>query len=336
MMIKKSPDKLHYSEVPAETWKVVCQQLIGAPSPIRDVGEHLSKNLGKGIRTRILAGCAMDEDGMVPYGAVHAAAAIELLHAATLVHDDIVDDTKTRRGLASVQNKFGKEKAVLSGDWLLCQAIGQAILIEDGSDEFTGHPEKARDLTRILVKSAEKVCIGELAQREQYGNVDLTFTQYIKIIDKKTAALFYLSAYVGSILGQCSEKETSALLRYARYFGLVFQIMDDIKDYTMEEADVLKPVKHDLLSGVITIPLIFSFMREPKLKTLALQVMQSKANITGFVAKVKDAKGIEDAQSIARAYGNKALMQLERHCELTKQNVLAELLQLALCAAQKT
>lgn len=335
-MIKKSTPELHYSDVPAETWKVVCQQLIGAPAPIRDVAEHLSQNMGKGIRTRMLAGCAMDEDGMVPYGSVHAAAAIELLHAATLVHDDIVDDTKIRRGLASVQNKFGKEKAVLSGDWLLCRAIGQAILIEDPPSEFTSHSEKARGITKMLVKSAEKVCIGELAQREQYGNVDLTFTQYIKIIDKKTAALFYLSAYVGSILGQSSEKETSALLRYARYFGLVFQIMDDIKDYTMEEADVYKPVKHDLLSGVITIPLIFSFMREPKLKTLALQVMQSRADITGFVAKVKDANGIEDAQSIARAYGNKALVQLEKHCLQTKQNTLTELLDLALCTAQKT
>jgi len=335
MTTESAAKRLHYTEVCEEMWELVRRQLLKAPGPVHNVAEHLAQNTGKGIRTLILAGCAMDGDGMVPAGAVHAAASIELLHMATLVHDDIIDDTPTRRGLASVQSRFGKEMAVLGGDWLLCLAIGQAVSIEEVPDGLSGQPERIRNMARLLVKSAEKVCLGELAQRAQYENVDLTPGRYMRIIDKKTASLFYLSAHVGAVLGGCGDKETAALLRYARYLGLVFQIMDDIKDYTMEESDALKPVKNDLLSGVITLPLIMGFMREPMLKPLAQKVMLSRAGITDFVDKVRDAGGIDDAQRLAQSFGDKAIKQLEKLSSPIKRDRLSELLQLSLCAAKK-
>lgn len=327
--------RLHYTEAVEEMWELVRRQLMGAPGPVLNVAEHLSQNTGKGIRTLLLAGCAMDGDGMITSDAIHAAASIELLHMATLVHDDIIDDTPIRRGMASVQSKFGKEVAVLGGDWILCLAISQAVSIEQVPDGLSGQPERVKNMARLLVKSAEKVCLGELAQRAEYQNVDLTPSRYMRIIDKKTAALFNLSAHVGSIIGGCSEKETAALLRYATYLGLVFQIMDDIKDYTMEECDALKPVKNDLLSGVITIPLIMAFMREPMLKPLAQSVIQSRMGIVDFIEKVRDAGGIEDAQSLAQSLGDKALKQLEKLSSPYKRDVLSELLRLSLCAAKK-
>ncbi len=158
------------------------------------------------------------------------------------------------------------------------------------------------------------------------GNLDLTLGQYLRIIEKKTAALFYLSAHVGAILGESEERETAALLRFARYLGLIFQIMDDIKDYTMDEAIVQKTVSNDLLSGVVTLPLILSFRRDDSLKPIALEVIQNRLDISSCIRKVRSTGGIEDAVSIANAFGKKARAQLIRLPSRRKQERLSELL----------
>jgi heptaprenyl diphosphate synthase len=272
----------------------------------------------------------MDEDETVLPYTVNAASSIELLHLATLVHDDIVDDAPMRRGTASVQGRFGKEKAVLCGDWLVCKAVGQAVSLDDYATDIAGQPARTVQLAHLLVNSAEKICLGELAERDALGKLDLSVGQYLRIIDKKTAALFYLSAHVGAILGENEERETAALLRFARYLGLVFQIIDDVKDYAMDEASVQKTVRNDLLSGVVTLPLILSFRRDAALRPMALEVMQNRLDLGNCVRKVRESGGIEDAVSVANAFVSKAHAQLARLSSRRRRERLSELLETSL------
>jgi geranylgeranyl pyrophosphate synthase len=268
----------------------------------------------------------MDEDERCCPISVNAASSIELLHLATLVHDDIVDDAPMRRGMASVQGRFGKEKAVLCGDWLVCKAVGQAVSLDDSVSDIAGQPARTVQLARLLINSAEKICFGELAEREALGKLDLSVGQYLRIIDKKTAALFYLSAHVGAILGRNGGRETAALLRFARYFGLVFQIVDDIKDYAMDEASVQKTVRNDLLSGVVTLPLILGFRRDAALRPMVLEVMQNGLDVGSCVRRVRESGGIEDAVSVANAFAGKAHAQLAKLSSRPKRERLSELL----------
>lgn len=326
MTSKTDGSRFPHGEVPLRTWELIRRELMGAPAVIREITEHIAQNMGKGIRTMLLAACAMDEDGTVPPYTVNAASSIELLHLASLVHDDIVDDAPMRRGMASVQGRFGKEKAVLCGDWLVCKAVGQAVNLDDSVSELAGEPARAVRLARLLIHSAEKICLGELAERAALGKLDLTVGQYLRIIDQKTAALFYLSAHVGAILGGNGERETAALLRFARYFGLIFQIVDDIKDYAMDEASVQKTVRSDLLSGVVTLPLILGFRRDAALRPIALEVMQNRLDIGSCVQKVRESGGIEEAASVAKAFAGKAHAQLARLSARRRRERLEELL----------
>lgn len=177
MTSKTDGSRFPHGEVPLRTWELIRRELMGAPAVIREITEHIAQNMGKGIRTMLLAACAMDEDGTVPPYTVNAASSIELLHLASLVHDDIVDDAPMRRGMASVQGRFGKEKAVLCGDWLVCKAVGQAVNLDDSVSELAGEPARAVRLARLLIHSAEKICLGELAERAALGKLDLTVGQ---------------------------------------------------------------------------------------------------------------------------------------------------------------
>ncbi len=323
-------EKIPREELVAATGDLVYAKLCKAPSAVAEIAEHLSGSVGKGIRTVVLGACACDHQGMVPEASAKAAAAVELLHMATLVHDDIIDDAPTRRGIPSVQSRFGKKQAVLGGDWLLCCAMNAAVSIQLPGEDTN---EKLQMLPSFS-RTVERVCLGELSQSSQNGNLDLTAPRYLKIISQKTAALFYLAAYAGAVLGKCDPKETRLLLRFAVYLGLVFQIVDDLKDYTLEETDTLKPVKNDLVSGVITLPLILAFAKEPALKPFALDIIKTGQGVNQLIDKVQKAGGIQDTWAVARRYGEKALALLEQLENPHKQKVLSGLMDRALQAAK--
>lgn len=276
-----------------------------APRDIREMTSHLAGAAGKAIRPRLLLACAMDDSGRVPDDAINLASAVEIFHMATLVHDDIIDDSPLRRGIPTVQSKFGKKRAVVCGDYLLCMAV----------DMVAGLPYSYDDneawLLPEFLSAAKKICIGEKNQSDNAGNLALSLRQYLKIISGKTAMLFYISSYAGALAanrGKTKEniRQIRALANFGRLLGIMFQIADDLKDYEQTEADALKPVRRDIADGVVTLPLILALAKNPGLKDLAAAAIGDEANVPKLIESVRANGGCGDAREIAARYRGKA------------------------------
>lgn len=178
-------------------------------------------------------------------GLSQVAAAVELLHMATLVHDDIVDNALTRRGEPTVQSKYGKEIAVFTGDFLLTKAL------------WLFSNARFSDRHIDLAKTMTDICEEEVNQFAERFKVPTT-RRYLRRIRGKTAALFVLSIVAGARHCGAEEQVVRQLGKYGLYFGMAFQIEDDILDYSAVEADLGKPVAHDIRSGVYTLPLLYA------------------------------------------------------------------------------
>jgi heptaprenyl diphosphate synthase len=276
--------------------------LLGAEEPVADVARHLAAQTGKGLRASLLLAAASGPDGQVAADAVPAGAALELLHLATLVHDDVIDDAPMRRGQPSVQGRFGRKAAVLGGDYLFCRCFSLIANI------LSGYPERFTDFSNGMTR----VCLGEIEQLRQNRNLDLGLRGYLRIISGKTAALFARASYAGAILAGEPESSARQHGRFGFLFGMLFQVMDDCLDYEDEESDARKTVRHDLAEGVVTPPLIFAIAREPRLRTLAGAVFTDPADLREVLGDVVAAGGLRDSWSLAERYYRKALRQLDR------------------------
>jgi len=260
---------------------------------------------GKGVRMRLLLCAAMNADALVPENAVKAAAAVELLHLATLVHDDVIDDTPIRRGISTVQQKFGKKSAVICGDYLLCMSLNALSGIEMDGDKERFLPLAVR-FSRVL----SSICLGEYTQLLHNGDLEMRVPTYLRIIAGKTAALFYISAFFGALLGGEEEEQARALGRFGQRLGIAFQIADDCKDYELSEEEALKPVGNDIAGGVVTLPLIVALKQQPALRDLALEAMKGGRAVSGLVAEVRRLGGTAGAREILLRFDAKARLAL--------------------------
>ena len=280
------------------------------------VTAYLAQSAGKGFRAKVLLSAALDAEGRVPADAARAAAAVELLHMATLAHDDVLDDAPTRRGIPAVHLQFDVKSAVLCGDYLLCASLSMLTGIE------TAGRESAAVHTARFSRALAGVCKGEYNQHLNSGNLDLDVPAYLKIIHGKTAALFYAAASTGGLLGGGDENAVRALGRYGRCLGMVFQVADDCKDYEMSEAEAKKPVGNDIRSKVVTLPLILAMRKEPPLRALARRVMDTGQDIPLFLEKVRRAGGPDQARQAARRYAQWAARALEALPGVKKKNLM--------------
>lgn len=176
------------------------------------------------------------------------ALAVELLHTASIIHDDIVDDSPTRRGIPSVQSAIGKDAAVYAGDYVFCKvfeilANEPAYVIQETS------------------KAMRQVCEGEIKQKEDFFNTNLTLKDYLYRIEKKTAVLFALSAKLGAFSAQAPYKTIKQLYAYGINAGMAFQIADDLSDFIADPEKSGKPKGLDIKSGVITLPVIYALKK---------------------------------------------------------------------------
>ena len=187
------------------------------------------------------------------------AAAIEILHLATLVHDDVIDNADLRRGEPTLQKKYGKRTAVICGDYLVCMAMKLAASTSQKSDM-----EEYEQLD--MPDYMSRVCLGELNQHINNGNIDLTVRQYLRIISGKTAALFEASFFTGAVLVEKDLKQVKKYARLGRYIGMIFQLTDDCMDFEETEETAQKPVQSDYEQNVITLPLIHAFKTIENLK----------------------------------------------------------------------
>lgn len=251
--------KVKYDEA-MDLVKQKIQHILGkSPLIIRDYTKHLLGGQGKNIRAYSVLVTAEDSEGMVDPNAITVAAAIEILHLATLVHDDVIDNADIRRGIPTLQKKFGKRTAVICGDYLLSVALNLVAQI----------PNKKDYLELKMPDFVGKVCLGELNQHINNTNLDLSIYQYLKIISGKTAALFEASFFGGAIFSGCNESDVNQFKRLGNYIGMIFQLSDDCIDFDTSEEIANKPVQSDYEQGVITLPLIHALKEKSELKEKA-------------------------------------------------------------------
>jgi len=277
-----------------ETVKLeVDKVLSSSPRIIRKYTQHLIISRGKFIRTLSLIACAQGTDGMINKNAVNFAAAVEILHLATLVHDDIIDDADLRRGQTTLQKKFGKKTAVICGDYLLAVSLELAASVSNKEDY----------LKLNMPKYVSKVCIGELNQHINNHNMNLSIIKYLGIISGKTAALFEASFYAGAVLSETDDKRINKYKKLGRNIGMLFQLTDDCMDFE-ETTDVAKkPVESDYEQGVITLPLIYALKKDDLFKKKS----EGKLSRDEINSAIKKSGGLEFTHVLAEKYYKKSL-----------------------------
>lgn len=306
--------KLTYDEAFDLVQKQINQTLTKSPLIIREYTKHLALSQGKFIRAVSVLITAQDAQGQIHPNAVKFAAAIEILHLATLVHDDVIDNADIRRGNITLQKKYGKRTAVLCGDYLLSMSLRMAASVSE-KDEY---------LSLGMPDYVGKVCLGELNQHINNANINLTFYQYLKIISGKTAALFEASFYAGAILSDCSKKDINNYQRLGFNIGMIFQLTDDCIDFdtTIEVAN--KPVQSDYEQGVITLPLLHALNKMDGLKTKAQEGTLTRSEINEAVAKTG---GLDFTRYIVKKYYNKSSRLIDEiEATDTKKDLLVKLL----------
>jgi octaprenyl-diphosphate synthase len=231
---------------------------------ITEIGEHLRAGGGKRIRPALLLLSAKlfphDQHSAVTLGGV-----VEIIHTATLVHDDIIDEAKTRRGRPAANTQWGNAKCVLAGDWLYMQAF--KIAVQERNFRVL---DELIDLTQQMVE-------GELLQMEKLGKC-VSAEEHFDLIFRKTACLFSVSMRLGAILGKADEEQEKRLGEYGRNLGLAFQIVDDVLDLTASEQILGKPVASDLREGKVTLAVIHALERcTPEERRLVETVLEERA-----------------------------------------------------------
>jgi octaprenyl-diphosphate synthase len=210
---------------------------------IPTIGKYIQTSGGKRIRPAVLL-MAARLSGYKGDRAVLYAAVIEFIHTATLVHDDIIDDSELRRGRLAVHSRWGNDVTVLLGDYLYIKSMAMALTHD------------TLDIVRLLCDVTLRMIEGELYQLTKNGDADITEEEHFEIIRRKTAYLFGGSAQIGGMLGNTSPDQQEALRDYAFNLGIAFQIVDDLLDFTGDAAALGKPIAADLREGKMTLPLI--------------------------------------------------------------------------------
>ena len=213
-------------------------------STITEIAEYLREGGGKRIRPTLLL-LSAHALGYGGQGSIRLGAVVEMVHTATLVHDDIIDGADTRRGRPSANTAWGNEKCVLAGDWLYMQAFKVAL------------EEKNLRVLDLLIGLTQQMVEGELLQIQKLGKA-VSEAEYYDLIFRKTACLFSVSMRLGAVLAGASEAEENRLATYGRTVGLAFQIVDDVLDLTATEEVLGKPVASDLREGKATLSVIHS------------------------------------------------------------------------------
>jgi len=272
--------------------------LSASPPIVREYTKHLAASRGKSIRGISLITCAQNRDNLVHPNAVKFAAAIEILHLATLVHDDVIDDADIRRGMPTLQKKYGKKTAVICGDYLLSLALKIA----------TDIPNREDYLSLNMPDYIARLCFGELRQHIYSGNLNLSAYMYLKIIAGKTAALFEASFFAGAVLSDASERDLTRYKRLGKYLGMIFQLMDDCLDFEATQQEAKKPVQSDFENDVITMPVIHALKNAEGLKEKAESRRITKSDIISAVLK---SGSLMYTKNIARRYYNKFMAILD-------------------------
>ena len=277
-------------------------------SPVRtaaSASSHILDAGGKRLRPSLVALSAhacqrsFDLDRLVK-----VAASAELIHMATLIHDDVVDGAEFRRGKLTANSFWGNQVSVLTGDYMLAKAFSLLA------------PESGTRIAQTLSDATIAMAEGEIAQIESRGDTQVSFAFYLSIIRDKTAEFMSACCRIGAIIASGSQSEEAAFADYGLELGLAFQITDDLLDLIGDPAQTGKPVGGDLREGKVTMPIILTLERASQSERAALEnIIQADAvssEEVGFVCKLAESTGaIEDARSAAADYIERAVEHLQ-------------------------
>ena len=276
----------------------IAAQNSSAIEPIAEIGSYLRAGGGKRLRPALLL-LAAGYCGYRGPSAIRLGAVMEMIHSATLIHDDVIDGAQTRRGRPSTNARWGNQMSVLAGDWLYMQSFQIALA------------ERNFAILDILIELTQSMVEGELLQLTELGRIDLTEAESTELAYRKTACLFSGCARLGAVLAQQNGAVEQSLADYGRYAGLAFQLVDDLLDFTASPEQLGKPVLSDLKEGKVTLPLIYAMENgHSDARRLVATVLAEK----GFASVrpeqitelVRTSGALERARRLARNYASKA------------------------------
>lgn len=280
---------------------------------------HVLSSPGKKLRTALtlLSGKLLDYrfNKLLPLSV-----ALEMVHLATLVHDDIVDNAATRRGIPTVNARYGNNIAILLGDYLFAKTAGLVAEVEDFR------------VDRLFSETVARICEGTIIEMLSAHHLDLSVDAYIERISRKTACLMAACCKGGAYVGGGSDAQVALLEQYGQNLGMAFQIIDDVLDYAGTEASIGKPVGNDLRQGLVTLPLIYALQTKrnghvERVTRLLERPQDHEAEVQEVVQWVRTGPGLTDALDLARHYAARARAVLSEFGSSPERAVLEDLVE---------
>jgi len=256
---------------------------------IRAMAAYCLESTGKRLRPSMVFVAGWKGEGVVDESLVRAAGVVEMVHLATLVHDDIMDRAEIRRNRRTAAREFGADAAVLLGDALFSQALHIA-------SQFP-----TTEVCRLVSESTRKVCSGEITQTLRRRDLNVTLDEYRRIIDLKTAELFRVSCYLGASLGGYDAAFSQAADRFGRHLGIAYQIYDDLVDFLGEEHQIGKTLGTDLATGKLTLPLMLLLEKVPSDERASIVQALREGGSPGLTASKQRMAELGIAHDVVRA-----------------------------------
>ena len=278
--------------------KHISAESVASVDAVTAIGQYLQSSGGKRLRPALLLICAKLAGG-AGRAAVRLGAVVEMIHAATLVHDDVIDAAETRRGRPSSNVKWGNHTCVLAGDWLYMQAFQIALR------------ERNFQILDLLISLTQMMVEGELIQLERIGQIGITEADCMELVDRKTARLFSVCARLGAISAGADSTVEEKLGEYAWNLGMAFQLVDDVLDFTAREKTLGKPVGGDLREGKVTLPLVYALeCATPGERAMVQSILQDRSYDRIPFARIlnllENYSGIQRVKERAQGFTDKA------------------------------
>jgi heptaprenyl diphosphate synthase/octaprenyl-diphosphate synthase len=293
--------------------QIIVERAQSRSAVIRIAGQHILTSGGKRIR----AALALLAAQLGRYNldtVVHTAAAVELIHAASLVHDDLVDEAEQRRGVTTVHTRWDGNVALMVGDYLFALAAAEMSLAPDPR------------IIAYFSRGVMTICEGELSPVLNVMPLAMATEQYLYKIGCKTAALFEAACKAGMVCGDGAQEQVDALGRFGYDLGLAYQIVDDVLDFTGDVATLGKPAGNDLRESTITLPLIYAVEGGgAALAAIVDEQPPDEAHIAWAIAEVQRLGGTERALAEARRYAERAMTHLDGFPDSAAKNALGEI-----------
>ena len=278
--------------------KQISQESVASVDAVTAIGQYLHSSGGKRLRPSMVLLSAKLAGTAGPC-AIQLGAVVEMIHAATLVHDDVIDAAQTRRGRPSTNVKWGNHTCVLAGDWLYMQAFQIALR------------ERNFRILDLLIGLTQMMVEGELLQLERIGRIDVTEADCMELVDRKTACLFSVCAQLGALAGGADVPTQERLAEYAWNLGMAFQLVDDVLDFTAREKTLGKPVGGDLREGKVTLPVIYALERATAeeralVETILRRRDYEEVPFSRILALLAQYRAIQRVKDRAQAFTEKA------------------------------